>query len=124
MKTVKFRVRNPIKWLAPLISTVYLIGVVFLCIQNFKFLLILTAGSRFLFLLVLAPAVAPLFLLLWLLSPARQVRMVRAGSFSPGATTCWTRSPTRRSLTCGSPASASSWTSSIAPVCSGSTSNP
>ena len=75
MKTVKFRVRNPIKWLAPLISTVYLIGVVFLCIQNFKFLLILTAGSRFLFLLVLAPAIAPLFLLLWLLSPARQVRM-------------------------------------------------
>jgi len=75
VKTVKFRVRNPIKWLAPLISTVYLIGVVFLCIQNFKFLLILTAGSRFLFLLVLAPAIAPLFLLLWLLSPARQVRM-------------------------------------------------
>ena len=75
VKTIKFRVRNPMKWVAPLISTVYLIGVVLLCIQNFNYLLLLTGGSRFLFLLALAPTLAPLFLLLWLLSPVRQVRM-------------------------------------------------
>lgn len=75
MKTIKFRVRNPMKWLSPLISTVYLIGVVILCIQNFRYLLLLTGGSRFLFLLVLAPVLAPLCLLLWLLDPARQVHM-------------------------------------------------
>ena len=75
MKTVKFRVGNPIKWLSPLIVTVYLIGVVLLCIQNFDYLSFLTGGSRFLFLLVMAPVIAPLFLLLWLLSPVRQVRM-------------------------------------------------
>lgn len=75
MKTIKFRVRNPLKWVAPLISTVYLIGVVLLCIQNFNYLLLLTGGSRFLFLLALAPTLAPLFLLLWLLSQVRQVRM-------------------------------------------------
>lgn len=75
VKTVKFRVRNPIKWLSPLIATVYLIGVVLLVIQNHNDLYFLTSGSGALLILLLSPVLAPLLLLLWLLDPARQVHM-------------------------------------------------
>jgi hypothetical protein len=75
METIKFRVRNPMKWLSPLISVVYTTGVAVLVIQNFEYLRFLTSGSSYLFMLLLAPAFAPLFLLLWLLGPARQVHM-------------------------------------------------
>ena len=75
MKTIKFRVRNPVKWLSPLICVVYLIGVVVLVVQNHEDIYVLTNGSGALLMLLLSPALAPLFLLLWLLDPVRQVRM-------------------------------------------------
>ena len=75
MKTIKFRVRNPIKWLSPLICVVYLIGVGVLVVQNHSDIYVLTNGSGALLVLLLSPAFVPLFLLLWLLDPVRQVRM-------------------------------------------------
>jgi hypothetical protein len=75
VKTIKFRVRNPIKWLSPLICVVYLIGVGVLVVQNYSDIYVLTNGSGALLVLLLSPAFVPLFLLLWLLDPVRQVRM-------------------------------------------------
>ena len=75
MKTIKFRVRNPLTWLSPLICVVYLIGVVVLVVQNHTDIYAITGGSGALLILLLSPALAPLFLLLWLLDPVRQVRM-------------------------------------------------
>lgn len=75
MKTIKFRVRNPLTWLSPLICVVYLIGVVVLVVQNHTDIYVITGGSGALLILLLSPALAPLFLLLWLLDPVRQVRM-------------------------------------------------
>ena len=75
MKTIKFRVRNPLTWLSPLICVVYLIGVVVLVVQNHKDIYIITGGSGALLIMLLSPALAPLFLLLWLLDPVRQVHM-------------------------------------------------
>lgn len=62
MKTIKLRVRNPLTWLSPLISVVYLIGVVVLVVQNHKDISIITGGSGALLILLLSPALAPLFL--------------------------------------------------------------
>ena len=75
MKTIKFRVRNPLTWLSPLICVVYLIGVVVLVVQNHTDIYAITGGSGALLILLLSPTLAPLFLLLWLLDPVRQVRM-------------------------------------------------
>ena len=75
MKTIKFRVRNPLTWLSPLICAVYLIGVVVLVVQNHKDIYAITGGSGALLIMLLSPALAPLFLLLWLLDPVRQVHM-------------------------------------------------
>ena len=75
MKTIKFRVRNPLTWLSPLICVVYLIGVVVLVVQNHTDIYAITGGSGALLILLLSPTLAPLFLLLGLLDPVRQVRM-------------------------------------------------
>ncbi|WP_338569856.1 hypothetical protein V7R84_13360 [Arachnia propionica] len=75
MKTIKFRVRNPLTWLSPLICVVYLIGVVVFVVQNHKDIYVITGGSGALLIMLLSPALAPLFLLLWLLDPVRQVHM-------------------------------------------------
>jgi len=75
VKTIKFRVRNPLTWLSPLICVVYLIGVVVLVVQNHTDIYAITGGSGALLILLLSPTLAPLFLLLWLLDPVRQVRM-------------------------------------------------
>lgn len=75
VKTIKLRVRNPLTWLSPLISVVYVIGVVVFVVQNHKDIYVITGGSGGLLVVLMSPAFAPLFLLLWLLDPVRQVRM-------------------------------------------------